>query len=81
MSRKSRSKKRCVCCPACGSIVFKGTITESEHICPKCGAAIGAWMKDGVVIVYDTKDESLEESTAHRLYSYLDSLTEHKAKG
>lgn len=25
MSRRSSSKKRCVCCPACGGIVFKGT--------------------------------------------------------
>ena len=75
MSRKSRSKKHCVCCPACGSIVFKGTITESEHICPNCHTSIAALVKDGVVVVYDTSDEGREESTAHRLYAYLDSLS------
>lgn len=76
MSKKNKSRKRCVCCPACGEIVFKGTITESEHICRKCGANIGAWVKDGVVVIYDPTDEGREESTAHRLYSYLDSLAE-----
>lgn len=74
MSRKSSSKKRCVCCPACGGIVFKGTVTESEHICPKCGTPLEAWVKDGVVIVYDPSDDEIEESTAHRLSSYLRSL-------
>ena len=73
MQRKNR--KCCVCCPSCGKIVFKGTFTESEHICPKCRAAIGVWMKDGVVIVYDRQDESRKETTAYRLNSYLESLS------
>ncbi len=75
MSRKSRNKKRCVCCPACGSIVFKGILAESEHICPNCNTPIVALVKDGVVVVYDASDEIREESTAHRLYTYLDSLS------
>ena len=74
MSRRSSSKKRCVCCPACGGIVFKGTITDSEHHCPKCGRPVEAWVKDGVVIVYDPSDDRFEESTANRLLSYLDNL-------
>ena len=74
-SRTSGNKKRCVCCPICGGIVLKGTVTDSEHICRKCGAAVGAWVKDGVVIVYDPSDESIEETTAHRLFAYLDTLS------
>ena len=80
MSRKSRNRKRYVCCPACGEVVFKGTVAESEHICHKCGATIGAWVKDGVVVVYDPIDESREESTAHRLSTYLDALARDKDK-
>jgi acetyl-CoA carboxylase beta subunit len=74
MSRKSNEKKRCVCCPACGGMVFKGTVSESEHICPKCGMLMGALVKNGIVLVYDPTDQNFEEPTAHGLSSYLENL-------
>ena len=74
MSRKSKTRKRYVCCPACGEVVFKGTVAESEHICRKCGATIEALVKDGVVVVYDITDNVLDESTVHRLSTYLEAM-------
>ena len=75
MSRRSSNKKRCVCCPACGDIVFKGTLADTEQVCKKCGANIGAWVMDGVVVLYDPKGEGIEETTVHRLSSYLESIS------
>lgn len=74
MSRKSSVKKSCVCCPACGSMLFKGTVAESEHVCPNCKTPLEAWVMNGAVLVYDPTNENFDESTAHRLSTYLESL-------
>lgn len=54
---KFREDKRYVCCPACGKVLQKSKITNSEIKCWNCGDRLAIYVRDGVVIIAESTIE------------------------
>lgn len=57
MSEETRKESKLAFCPECGTFLQKAVIAQSEQICPCCGKDVVVSIKNGKVIVFESRRE------------------------
>lgn len=57
MSEVARKELQMAFCPGCGTFLQKAVITQSEQICPCCGRNIVVSIRNGKVIIFESRRE------------------------
>lgn len=60
MSEETRKELKLAFCPDCGTFLQKAAIAQSEQICPCCGKDVVVSIKNGKVIVFESRREDTD---------------------
>lgn len=58
MSETARKELQLAFCPGCGTFLQKASVAQSEQICPCCGRDVVVSIKNGKVIVFESRREA-----------------------
>lgn len=61
VSETARKELQLAFCPGCGTFLQKAAIAQSEMICPCCGKDVVVSIKNGKVIVFESRRESEQD--------------------
>ena len=61
MSEVARKELQLAFCPGCGTFLQKAAIAQSEQICPCCGRDVVVSIKNGKVIVFESRREDEQD--------------------
>ena len=61
MSEETRKELKLAFCPECGTFLQKAVIAQSEQICPCCGKDVVVSIKNGKVIVFQSRREDASD--------------------
>ena len=61
MSEVARKELQLAFCPGCGTFLQKAAIAQSEQICPCCGRDVVVSIKNGKVIVFESRIEDEQD--------------------
>lgn len=61
MSETARKELKLAFCPGCGTFLQKAAIAQSEQICPCCGKDVVVSIKNGKVIVFESRREGEQD--------------------
>ena len=61
MSETARKELQLAFCPGCGTFLQKAAIAQSEQICPCCGKDVVVSIKNGKVIVFESRREGEQD--------------------
>lgn len=81
MSETARKELQLAFCPGCGTFLQKAAIAQSEMICPCCGKDVVVSIKNGKVIVFESRRESEQDPeymTRVRAMTYLNRMKKAK---
>lgn len=76
MSEVARKELQLAFCPGCGTFLQKAAIAQSEQICPCCGKDVVVSIKNGKVIVFESRREEQdpEYMTRVRAMTYFNRM-------
>ena len=61
MSETARKELQLAFCPGCGTFLHQAAIAQSEMIRPCCGKDVVVSIKNGTVIVFESRRESEQD--------------------
>lgn len=79
MSEVARKELKLAFCPGCGTFLQKAAIAQSEQICPCCGKDVVVSIKNGKVIVFESRreeDSDPEYMMRARSMTYLNRINQ-----